>query len=411
MLNKYSHKIISFFFFFHLLDAIFKIFKIDFQFDKILDFSILVIIFSIKNYEIKIIDRLVIFYLAYSLFTILINDYPHQLIISYYVLKNTWVTILLFFIGQNTYFLNKIIYTKMLLPITFSLICGIIFYLTNPSWYYAIKSANLDVYANDISINEYFRMSSFWPSPQFIGYSNFIFFTFLLYRKYVLQNINNFIFVFLIIISFISAIFIQIRVSIAFIFISLFIFIFWDIKYNKGKNKIISLYIFFISLIIICIIFLLLNFSNNIYILEKINSIFNITTTTNQRINEQLDIVEIFNKYDINLFGYGFGRFSIAVSKFKMPDLRDGGFLHEILETGLIGFSILLLITFLTFIRLIKYFNLLVFEFLIFIFYIGASLGSNAISEFYLVNGIFWLNLGIIWNKNILNHNYKLHKH
>jgi len=410
MLKKYSYQVVSLFFFLHLVDAILKLFNVDFQFDKILDISIIIIVFSIKNFEFKNIDLFVILYLVFSLFTILINQYPNQLILSYYAIKNTWITILLFFVGQNAFFLKKSVYSNMVIPITFSLVCGMFFFLTQPSWYVAYKSVNLDIYANEETTNEIFRMSSFWPSPQFLGYSNFIFFTYVFYRKYILQNLNNYIFLILTFISMVSALFIQIRVAIAFIIISFLTYAFWDYKYNKLKNIKNSLIVFVVIILTIITIFFVFNFSNNQYFLEKINSILNIQSTTNQRINSQLETESIFNKYEISMFGYGLGRFSISAANFKMPDLRDGGFLHEIMETGLIGFSILLMIVYLTFLRLFSFFKLLVFEFIVFAFYIGASLGSNALSEFWLVNGIFWLNLGFIWNKNILNFNKKLLK-
>ena len=407
MILKYSYKIIYYYFFLNLLDAIFKIVKIDLQIDKLLDFAILFIIISTKNIRLNTLDYLVLAYLVYCLFTIFINVYPHQLIISYYAIKGSWLIAFLFFIGRNIEFSDKIIYKKMIIPIAFSLVCGLYFHFTQPSWYVFMKSTLLDLYANDFMVNEAFRMSSFWSYPQFLAYSNFIFLTYLFYEKYVLGKMNNYIFMALIFLSIFSMALIQIRITIIFSFFAIFTFVFWDFKFNNAKNRGISFIGISILFAAIVTLILFISVLKNDSFIEKIYSITNFLDTSKERVNDQLQNEGVFKYFSYDLWGHGMGRFAISVSQFNMPDMRDGGFLIEIMEKGFFGFSILLLIIFMTIFRLVSFFKFLVFEFVIFIFFIFASIGANVISEFWLLNSIFWVNLGVIWSNQKLNSKIK----
>lgn len=406
MYLKYSYKIIIYYFFFCVIAAIFKIINIDIQFDKIFDVAILLIIISGNWGKIRTIDYWVIAYMVYLLFTVVINDYPNKAMITYYAIKTTWIPILLFFVGEKRLFVTDVFFKKMILPVTISLIFGIFFFITMPSWYVNMKMAFLPENAPEDLVNELFRMSSFWSAPQFIGYSTFILYTYLLSSLYRSHNTKlNKYKILVLILCLLSIFLIQLRVVIAGCAISTIFFIIWNYLYGDKNKNAISFYMIIVIVLLVIFIFSLSTIVHVDFLKSKIESIFSFQDTASQRVTS-MQGAKAARLYSVNLLGYGMGRFGIAVSQFKMPDMRDGGYLKELMESGYLGFSIFVIILISTLIRLIRNIRYLPFEFAILIFYLIALIGANCISEG--LNMIFWLNLGRIWSNKLLTRNHYL---
>ena len=337
------------------------------------------------------IDFFVFLFLLWILFNSVTIDYPNHMKLWIQALVANIFPISFYFLAKSTNHNIEEILEKATIPMLIAMICGLIFYYTEPGWYTAVKMRQIlsrteNGAVSDVQLIEYFRLSSFWVTPYVIGYATMLFADFNI-NKLFSKSINkkdtrkHFVMLALCIIIIVLT---QFRATIyAFILTTVYLMFF-------AKNKIkLSYIIAVVSLGIFILSFVMdENSETGAYFRE--------------RMMKGVEQEELESRFEIvtggisitSITGNGYGRFGANAPTINGEwAFLDSEYLKVLAELGIIGF-----IPFVGLITsgLLKTFRKKKFqlEFIILAFYAMAFMGSSCLSVSTTFPFIFWYTLG-----------------
>ena len=350
--------------------------------------------FCMRKIRIQWFDTIIIFYLFYLVINGITISYRHHWEFFYRALLVHLFPVMCYFIGRYTTVDISKYLERMKWPILFAMICGIVFYFVHPSWYVAMKQAQLSEYANDMRISEIYRLSSFWGHPYAVAYATLLYSLFLtkklllgIYQKKELYMHVSFLFVCLTVLMLA-----QLRVTIVMYVVCFFYMILFTKNESLGSRakKII------ISLFCVCLFSLIfLQFSSDS--MEYIQAhMLNLTEEDSFSARFEHTAGDV---NDFSFFGDGVGRYGYPARRYLLWAIVDNEFQCHMAETGYFGFALLITMLILTGVKCLKRKHL-VLENSIFLFFCIAMVGASVLSNHHQYNYIFWYTVGLIWTKN-----------
>ena len=348
----------------------------------------------------NLLDIFVVLYIVWIVINSICIDYPHHWHLWYNSIMTNMLPLLFYFTAKTVNVEIEDILKKFTVPIVISMIFGLVFYYTEPSWYTAIKMAQVNSVAANGEISdelmiEIFRFSSFWATPYVIGYAA------MYYADYNLEKIfsdnthkkhikKNF---FLFLLSAVAILLTQFRASIY----ALIVTIIYLALLAKNKIK--------ISYILIIVVFGIFT------IAYLFNENTDIGMSFRERMVKGVDSEHLEERFEYTgrdadlttLEGLGYGRFGPRANEYGMFSVQDSEYQKVQAELGHIGFALFigiiatsLLISFRK-----KHLQL---EFIIILFFAIAFVGSSCISASTTFPFIFWYVLGRISIKKNNSH-------
>lgn len=333
-------------------------------------------------------DYIILLYIIYLLSNGLFIDYQNYGL--YQAIIGQWAMIFFYFWGRGTSFGSKEIFRKMKYPLLFAMICGLLFYFFEPAWYVSMKEAQLKEGAMQFTRLEIYRLSSFWAHPYQIAYAAFFYSAFLLYVFFTDRNIKASIIIQIVICQLILGL-AQIRVGI-------FMFILWGLllTFTNTKNKDIKhsriFLLLLLSLGFIMILSIYVKKDSIEYMTEHVLAL----TKENAMMNrfEQTS----GGNLEVSFWGEGLGKYGNIARTYGKFAIVDNEYQNHYAELGYVGLTLLLLIIFLTFIKLLRKHDISLDSCMI-IFFVLSMMGASVLSNNYQYGYLFWFFLGRIWKK------------
>lgn len=348
--------------------------------------------------KISVLDVILFVYLFYISFNSLVIDYPNHFSLWYRDAVFSLFPITCYFIAKTTDYDLEQLLSKMTIPITIAMVLGVFFYFDNPTWYSAIKYAQLNEnygytegYVPEYMLREAFRLSSVWVTPYVIGYANAIFLTYLIVtllfktQSKKERRINMSLFV----LSFIVMILAGFKAVLLFFIL----FVGWSfLKSKSSKQKTIFIVV---GVVILCALIYVFTTDSEYgtYFVERFKD-----ATSEEGLSSRLE--HTGGGVDLwTLFGNGFGRYGISAKEFGSFALQDSQYQKTLAELGLLGFAIF---AFMLMCGLLKSFSKknLMLEFGIVLFYAVSFIGSSSISAETTFSFVFWYAMGSISKKS-----------
>lgn len=341
------------------------------------------------------LDLSVVFFLLWIFLNSITIDYSNHFDLWIDAFVMHICPICFFFLAKSVDCDIEVIIKKAIIPMIIAMVCGLLFYYIEPGWYTALKMRQLlarsaDGKILDEQLIEYFRLSSFWATPYVIGYASMVFADYNLHMIFSNNSKNakkqNRLYFMLLILSVVVMLLTQFRATIYMLVLTIFYLLF------LGKNKIKLSYIF----VIVCSGGLMLS-----TLLDK-------STETGAHFRERmlygLDRENVESRLEVTgggvdlmtIAGNGYGRYgSSAKSLNNEFPMVDSEYQRVLAELGIIGFLLLMGVVVSGLVMSFRK-KRLQLEFIIVLFYSGASLTSSCLSVMTTLPFIFWYALGRI---------------
>ena len=365
------------------------------------------------------INTLVTAFLIYNLLSVVLYTFNGRPIDCYTTYIRQFAFPILFYYFGKTKNIDYYDYYKI-----FGLSClvclgvGLFLYITTPDFYISYlndarhaKWYDDSEFVNESNLMAYTRFSAFWATPYAVSYLGIpsLCIGFLMSAR---SSSKPAIWSALVIISIISCILCFQRVAMACVLIYLLYIVFSGVIPSTKTIK--------VSLCVLVIAFLftpylLESFDSRFQIIKELLlgrlEVFSFSQAMSEGRSNQYDLV--LRSWENPILGMGLGAASGTALSHGFPGVTDGEYVRILVESGVLGFCLFLLIVFKTILRGIKNRTNLWSELLVVLYFLVASIGSNALSIMHLFAPIFWFCIGRIWNEEYLadiKQNYKLYK-
>lgn len=348
-------------------------------------------LYCLMNIKYTHFDIIILIYMFYILINGMVIDYQNHGSYFYKAMLTQYFPIFTYFVGRYLQIDPSFFLSKMRYPLLFAMLCGIYFYITEPGWYVVMKMAQLRADANDYTIAEIYRLSSFWGHPYVIAYSTLLYSLYLTHRLIngIGERKEKYFSIGILMICYVVLILSQMRVTIFFYLIALVYMSFGNKRLLNNKSNRMSK--FLILLAIVGVVYMIFILDDSSYIVKHMQGL-----TENDALSERFAHTA-GGVVNYSFWGDGFGRYDMYARTYGKWAIVDQEFQNHIAELGYCGFSLLLLILLFTVYRFYKY-RFLLLENLVVLFFIVAMIGASVLSNSHQFNYIFWYTLGILWS-------------
>jgi len=345
----------------------------------------------IADFKYHVCDFLVCFFIIYSIFSyFLFGDYPVEVFIA--SIRDQIFPISFYFFARSKHMRNCDLLQKAIIPLMVAYFVGFVLFFTAPGWYIDYRLGG-DYNRTVNGFYEVTRLSSFWTSSYFVGFSALFVIIYVINRRfidnYVVKNYKT-----ILVISFLTLFFTQQRISIG--FVGLYLIILSLTLIFKGRLKPITFIKYFLSAcLLIGIIAILVTFYTDKYYVDYI--VGRVTGSEDGMIEDR---VNLFEKYisSISFWGDGMGKYSHNALLYDLPSITDCEYIRTPNEIGIFGMILFLLIALLSFLRLIKKRKILCFESFCLAFFLLAMIGATPLEVSQQQPFMLWYCIGKIQN-------------
>lgn len=367
---------------------------------------------KVRNSRFKILFTVWLLYVIFSIVSYAFNNVPF---VAYYSdFRSVVIPMLFVYVGM--YYKNDDIYKIFVLSTLFCDIIGLVLYFWQPDWYVGFKTNifNDAWYAIGSNVNEdnvmtnglTGRFSSFLENAYPIAFYNIfslcIVFTDLYRAKEHRLFKSNHTLIGIIAICIVATFLTLTRVAILFLGLLLLYFLFHGYK-HRSNNRLIFLWmlIVILGIIAVAIVYLLKTDFGDL-VLDRLLGRFDSSSMTEAREGSrsvQIDgVLKIWNNY---VFGDGMGSRGGAVRKLGMTGLTDCNWVRLLVEYGVVGFFIFILVIGTTLRRAYRFKKYLTTEMMIILYIVLAMTVSDALSKGHMIL-LFWFAIGRIWNEKYI---------
>lgn len=361
------------------------------------------------HYEKGGIHSLITFFLVYNLASVILYLFNGRPIECYSLYVRQFAFPILFYYFGNNKTTDYDRYYKIFgISCLLCLGIGLILYITTPNFYVSYlndarhsKWFDDSVFVDETNLMAYTRFSAFWATPYAVSYLGIpsLCFALLLSSK---EKKNLWIWILLLVVSFISCILCLQRIAMAFALIIILLVPISGLIQSKRSLRII---IFVLAFGLLAAPYLLELFDERLYIIrEQIIGrleVFSFSQAMSEGRSSQY--YQVFEEWNNPLLGLGLGSASGAALSYGFRGVTDGEYIRLLVESGVIGFGVFIVIAVKTVFTGIKYKRQVWAELFIVIYFLAASIGSNALSIMHLFAPMFWFCIGRIWNADYRN--------
>ena len=348
-----------------------------------------------KIHKITKTDLLFLLYLGYIIFGGLFKTDYHYFSLTFSI---QILPMLFYVIGKSYLYGDNKFIDNLRSPMLFAMVCAILLYILQPSWYMNWKMQNWGNIRNwgDIDFYERLRLSGFWSWSYFLGYMS-LFYIMLITKKYYIDNISNKFYLFELTISVLVLFFAQQRVSIAY---ALLFFTLIGIM-TRGRKNFKLIYLIVFLLVAFVVVWFSLSYINDMNLMDYI---------VNRTVNKEDNLVEerwlLFKDFfnTITPLGSGLGSLSHVMLDHTRKTINDCDYLRLLNEVGFVGFSFLSVIIISSIIKGIKNISVYFFEVNILIFMLISMLGANPLEVDQLHPMMYWYCMGRIQSGDSRKH-------
>ena len=371
--------------------------------------------FSLK--KINRLSLLVIFYIVLSVFSVVFIPSGDRLIEGYINdMRVVVLPMLAIFIGMNNH--SDKLYKVFVYAIVISMIIGLLLYFFKPDWFIQrmVEKYNNEWFTNANATDDSImsgqlgwtsRFAAIYGSPYGVSYFGTFALCLLtvdifkdeehrLIKKRWIQ-IGSFI------VLAISAVLCQNRVAIVYLAFLLMFGMFYGIKHKRKEGKLFRNIL--IGVLLIGTIVIIRYQDNDFVTMIKETLIERFVDTQENGLHNTSRDTQVrltLNSWDNFVLGEGLGsRGGVARSQGK-PGVTDNGYVKLIVEQGIFGFIILLLIFLTSIFHAFKHRKYLYAEMLILGYVLFTMIGANPLGMEYDYMIIMWFSLGHIWNNGYL---------
>ena len=391
---KLASFVLSIFFFLTLFSRLCNMINVDLYIQQLMSVTFLLGgFFSATRIKFHRFDILMVLYLFYIIFNGIVIDYDYHSVFLYKALLSHIFPMMCYFVGRYTNVAIEKYLENMKWPLIFAMICGIIFYFIQPSWYVIMKESQLRAGATDSYIAEIYRLSSFWGHPYVIGYATLlysIYETFLI-TKGLKSKKSLYYHLLTLFICLIVLMLAQLRVTL-FIYVCSLLYMILFAQKSSLSKKIRLIFSMVFLILIFSIFFIRIAAESMDYITGHMLQFFESDSMSN-RFEHTAGGIESYT-----LLGDGLGRYGYLAREYGKWAIVDNQFQCHLAELGYIGFTLLLFILFFTLKKCIRQKSLLI-ENSIFAFFCVAMLGASVLSNHHQFNYLFWYIVGCLWTQ------------
>ena len=352
--------------------------------------------------------ELMIIWLAYnilSLFMYVAGGIPLECYVDR--LKAVVFPMLFFFLGAYEVSTRKNFYNSFTISVFACFIIGLWLYFTTPSFYLEFlvrvreEASYIDNTLSENVILEYTRFGSFFSASYAISYFSIPAISLAIASLYNSDTYKKKLFwLFVVLISYISAILCQQRIAMVISSIIMLCFFISSINNRKmrGMTQI---------LLVLVVIAVFGVITSNILSGERFALILQLLTgrmeemslsgAMSERTSQYTNVLAAWSNL---ILGDGIGSHSGPAMNYGYRVVCDGEFYRILVENGVVGMALFLIIIISSLIRMVKYYRRLWPELLIVLFFLLAAVGSNSLSINFIYSSIFWYSLGVVWNKS-----------
>ncbi len=352
-------------------------------------------------------NKLVLLFILFGLFTItsyLFIERPISLFFNdciYFL-----IPVLIVFLGMDKSQVSNKFYDFLFWSYFISIVIGYYIYFVRPSWYqsfYAEVANNTWFRTEYIDFNdvaESFRFSSFTPDSYFTEYIGMFTFSLGLVKMFKSTK-NKLLYLFLNLIILGAVLLSLQRSAIVCCILMIAAYFGYFLINRKGSNKGNIKYIIY-ALLILGIIAVALGTSD---IVQKVllrftqmgaSDAFEVEGSRTEQITTTLASWENF------ITGNGLGSAGSKARSLGYPGISDGNYIKLLVEEGVIGFGIFIVLMITTFLKALKNFKYLSMECCVVGALIFTMLGSDSLMfTYYIVP--YWYAIGKVWNPDYLN--------
>ena len=354
--------------------------------------SFLLALTALRNVKFQLCDFLVFFFIGYSLLTYpLFGDYPSEMFVA--SIRDQIFPISFYFFARNNKTRNSDILQNAIYPLMVAYVIGFFLFLTSPGWYidYKLQGDYNRTVSNYFNVT---RMSSFWSSSYFVGYSAAFVIIYIINKWFFNKQKIKF-FGIILFISFLSLFFAQQRISMGFVGMYLVFIMFLAIKRGRISMGTFLVFVFSALAVVGLIAIVVTKYMDKdyaVYILERF-------TDTEDGIVE--DRVNLFTKYveSISFFGEGFGKYSHNALFHDLPCISDCEYIRTPNEIGIFGMVFFLLIVISSLVNGYKRGRKYSFESFLVLFYLLAMVGATPLEVSQQQPFMLWYCLGKLQNR------------
>lgn len=378
-------------------------------------FFLVLILFISFHYTIRCrysykIRLLTILFIAYTLLSGLMNLFTN-VTLGYLTneIKIFIIPILFVFVGLT--YEKKDLYRVFLLSTLFCLVVGFLLYIIRPGWYleFLVRLWN-DTWWTSFqstestnSIMETFRFGSFFGSSYAISYySSFALCLILndMMKEKKDRIISNRIIQLTIVLScLLGGVLSFHRVAIAFHTLILGFFFFYSIKKKNPARKLFIYLLGGLFAVVACSIPFLAKTDMLGRLTERIGDMSFSKAMEGDRTNQNEAAIA---SWEDVMWGDGTGSKGALAMEDRIPAITDGNYTKILVENGVVGLSIFILMSIVTLLRGLKYFSKFRAEVFIVLYTLLSMMGANSLCISYHFVLIFWFAFGRIWNKKVL---------
>ena len=287
----------------------------------------------------------------------------------------------------------------MYIAIVFLIICAftIIPYLTLSPWYLSYLSESV---TDDVDFNEDYisrlRYSASFTDSYYVTYIGVPILAFAI-NRIVIQKQSDLVTIAVCIITIVSCLLGQQRTAMLFVFIVMFFYI------MKSGTK----YLMFFAPVVIISYFAYVSFTSSGYsdiaVEDLIKDRLEKMTFSEAFGEREGKVFRVFPVWSNYLFGAGLGVYGHTAYYNGFISVNDCAYIKLIVENRIFGICLFLYILAKSALRAWYYRKYFYCELLIFVFYIIAMTGSDALSMDIVHSIFFWYSIGAVWNQNLLS--------
>ena len=359
----------------------------------------LVFIKKIRVISLNIIDCLWIIELLWIIITWLINDYPHQGILTISAISREMAFMFAYWIVRcNKLNLLQEIIEKSSKPLIIGCVIGLYCFVFEPAWYKNAINLTISKYYTIEAIQaspilEQYRLRSFYQGTYVLAYFCAIVLIYEFYIMFIKNTATYRRHIIYILLLVTTSLLCMMRAP---IFCYLFVFLvsvaFALVHTNNSRSKRILFSLIILSAISISILFAIINVETIDFLESKV------TRFSEGNINENFILDRLFlQAQSFTICGDGYGKYSAyAYYNYGMPCVADGEYMKIISEQGFVGLTIMLLIFTSGFIKALFHFKQLFFELCLIFMLFVCMIGADPLSIYDKHCFIFWMALGQI---------------
>lgn len=353
-------------------------------------------------------NKLLLVFIAYSLFTVtsyMIVNRPLSLFLNdciYFV-----IPILIAFVGMDKREVSNKFYDYLFWACLLSFAIGYYIYFVKPSWYQSFYTYVMNTkwfrsdYVGFDDIVDSYRFSSFAADSYFTQYFGMFAFSLGLAKTFKSTD-HKLLYLFFSLIILGAVLLSLQRSAIVCCILMIVAYFFYFLKNRKGQKTNNLKYIIY-ALIVLGIIVLALGASDVVqkvlfrFTQMGVDDAFEVEGSRTEQIQTTLASWENY------VTGNGLGTAGSKARSMGYPGISDGNYIKLLVEEGIVGFVLFLVLMLTTFFRALKNFRYLSMECCVVGALIFAMLGSDALMfTYYIVP--YWYVIGKVWNPDYLNY-------